>query len=547
MASDKIVTVNSETFETEVLKSETPVLVDFWATWCGPCRMVAPILDQIADEMNGKVRIAKLDIDANQDVAFQLPGVEHPDLHPVQERPGRRPHDGRHAQGGVRQLHQPEPVGRGHPPGDRRRGRSPSPPARGRGTDDGGRGGIGSRSALLAELGCRALLVLGRSSRDPDLAAFVGPVHLGQALVVAPAGAPARLAYVTPMERGEAAATGLALVTPEELDVLRFQTEADPATFLAAIVARALALSGVAPGRIALAGQGPAGVIHEACSRLEGDGWSFAPGNALVLALRKRKTAAEVAEIRRAAAGATAAFRAVARLLAGAAVGGGELSLDGVPLTVAVLRRQIAAIVAEHGLEQPEGNIVAPAEEGALPHSTGTDTRVLRSGESLVVDLFPRGRLFADCTRTFCVGEPPAALARAHAAVLAALEEAHARARPGVPGVPGVAGWDLQEIVCRRFEDAGHPTPISHPGTTSGYVHGLGHGVGIELHELPSFREGQGRAGLLEEGDVITLEPGLYDPDAGWAVRLEDLVWLGPEGPETLTPLPYDLDPRAWD
>jgi Xaa-Pro aminopeptidase len=51
---------------------------------------------------------------------------------------------------------------------------------------------------------------------------------------------------------------------------------------------------------------------------------------------------------------------------------------------------------------------------------------------------------------------------------------------------------------------------------------------------------------VLRQGDVFTLEPGLYDPAAGWGVRLEDLVYLGSGGLEDLTPLPYDLDPRAW-
>jgi len=63
--SDRIVYLTDDTFEAEVLNSEGPVLVDYWAEWCGPCKMIAPILDEIASEYDGKVKVAKLNIDEN--------------------------------------------------------------------------------------------------------------------------------------------------------------------------------------------------------------------------------------------------------------------------------------------------------------------------------------------------------------------------------------------------------------------------------------------------------------------------------------------------
>jgi thioredoxin 1 len=71
MASENVQSVDTDNFKSQVLDSDVPVLVDFWAAWCGPCRMVAPVLDQIAEEMAGKVKIVKLNVDENQDLAIQ--------------------------------------------------------------------------------------------------------------------------------------------------------------------------------------------------------------------------------------------------------------------------------------------------------------------------------------------------------------------------------------------------------------------------------------------------------------------------------------------
>lgn len=72
MAGQNIVEVTDNNFQTEVLQSQTPVLVDFWAAWCGPCRALAPTIEQVADERAGSVKVCKLDVDGNPNTAAQF-------------------------------------------------------------------------------------------------------------------------------------------------------------------------------------------------------------------------------------------------------------------------------------------------------------------------------------------------------------------------------------------------------------------------------------------------------------------------------------------
>lgn len=75
--SDKIVQISDASFAEDVLNATTPVLVDFWAPWCGPCKMIAPILDDLAEELGDKIKICKMNVDDNQEVPakFNVRGI----------------------------------------------------------------------------------------------------------------------------------------------------------------------------------------------------------------------------------------------------------------------------------------------------------------------------------------------------------------------------------------------------------------------------------------------------------------------------------------
>lgn len=173
--------------------------------------------------------------------------------------------------------------------------------------------------------------------------------------------------------------------------------------------------------------------------------------------------------------------------------------------------------------------IVAGGRQAACPHEAGHG--VLKAGEAIVLDVFPRNArtgYWGDLTRTVSKGAPKSR-------VIAAMWRATLDAQRLALGMvrPGAKGGDIQAAVEEFFAKAGFPADFSKPGKERGLIHGVGHGVGLDIHEAPRISHG---AGALEEGNVVTVEPGLYDPELG-GVRIEDTVVVTKDGARMLARL----------
>jgi len=212
---------------------------------------------------------------------------------------------------------------------------------------------------------------------------------------------------------------------------------------------------------------------------------------------------------------------------------------DGQPLTIGEVKKRIELWLAEDGAENPEGTIFAIGRDAGVPHSNGTNSDVLRLGQTIVYDIFPcqaGGGYYHDITRTWCLGYAPDEAQVLYADVLTVYKQMLSELKMG-GSCP-----HYQNRTCDLFEAQGHPTVKTNPKAQQGYVHSLGHGLGLAVHEAPWAGLTSGKKDILAPGVVWTVEPGLYYPERGMGVRLESSVWMRPDGkPEILGEYPLDL------
>ena len=333
-----------------------------------------------------------------------------------------------------------------------------------------------------------------------------------------------------PMERDEAAATGLEVRLAREFDhETIFRDAKNHAEGYAEFFTNLL--RGLGSGEtIAFFGNAPVHLYHGLIEEMARRGWRVhrANGEDLIQLARKRKDDWEIEAIRSVGARTEQVVDGVRELLR-----------HWTPsMTLGDLKTFVSQEIARLGMIEDHETILSQGRDAGVPHSRGDAKARVRQSVPIVLDIFPADKAsgyFFDLTRTFCVGEIPQELARMHADVYEAFTRVRDAIRPGTPAA------DYQSMVSDIFEAKGYPTTRSDPKTLTGYVHGLGHGVGLEIHEAPSFHWTVND--LIEVGDVIAVEPGLYFPDREIGVRIEDTFVVREDGVESLCRGGYGLEP----
>ena len=396
---------------------------------------------------------------------------------------------------------------------------------------------------LMQAANLDAIVVLGNADYNPPMYYFTGGGHISHAALFKKQGQ-APVLYCNAMERAEAAKSGLE-VKPQRTGVVEILTKQPKEIFEE---------QGLTSGRVALYGMVDAGdlvfmvdALRAALPDLQVVGEP--QENSIFLRAMETKDEEEVGHIRRMGAITTEVVGMVAKYLTARDVRDDEVLLkeDGSPLTIGDVKSRISLWLAERGAVDVEGTIFAIGRDAGVPHSIGTPADLMRLGQTIVFDIFPAeagGGYFYDFTRTWSLGYATPEAQKLYDEVRAVYDKVTDNLDLNVDFK------EYQKLVCDEFNKNGHNTPIHTEGILEeGYVHSLGHGLGLNIHERPSSRHTASDDNVLKAGVVVTIEPGLYYPEQGLGVRIEDSYWVRPDGKmELLAEYPYDfvLPMKKW-
>jgi Xaa-Pro aminopeptidase len=397
---------------------------------------------------------------------------------------------------------------------------------------------------LLQSYAFDGLLVVGSGDHNPAMMYLTGGGHFTGELIKKRGSPP--LLFCRMMERDEAAKTGLPTKLIDEYKPVELLKQAGGDVLKATVRRYQMMLDecGLSTGRVAVYGRTELGSIFSVLSEVQATMPGLAlvgeAGNTMLMEAQLTKDASEATRIRKMGQITTAVVGQVADFLTSHKVKGEVLvKADGQPLTIREVKSRINLWLAERGAENPQGTIFAIGRDAGVPHSSGNPTDLLRLGQTIVFDIYPceeGGGYYHDFTRTWCLSYAPDEAWKLYDDVLSIYNQITGELKVDAP----YKGYQLH--TCELFEGLGHPTVKSNPETQEGYVHSLGHGVGLNIHERPWSGVSAGEADRLVPGSVFTIEPGLYYPSRGLGVRLENTVWVNPEGGfEIMADYPMDL------
>ena len=397
---------------------------------------------------------------------------------------------------------------------------------------------------LLQTYAFDGLLVVGAGDHNPAMMYLTGGGHFTGELIKKRGEKP--LLFCRMMERDEAAKTGLPTKLIDDYKPVELLKQAGGDVLKTTVRRYQMMLDecGLSTGRVALYGRTELGSMFSVLSQVQAamPGLTFEgeAGNTMLMEAQLTKDASEAARIRKMGQITTAVVGQVADFLTSHKVKGEVLvKPDGQPLTIGEVKSRLNLWLAERGAENPQGTIFAIGHDAGVPHSSGNPTDPLRLGQTIVFDIYPceeGGGYFYDFTRTWCLGYATDEAIKLYEDVLSVYTQITSELKVNAPYKA------YQQRTCEMFEGLGHPTVKSNPETQVGYIHSVGHGVGLNIHERPWSGLSAGDADRLVPGAVFTIEPGLYYPDRGLGVRLENTVWVDPDGGfEIMADYPMDL------
>lgn len=251
-------------------------------------------------------------------------------------------------------------------------------------------------------------------------------------------------------------------------------------------------------------------------------------GRGVISFARETKDKREVERIKRVRSGVIYAFNHMVNAVRTMRVRKNTIMKDRKrALRISDLKAMLRKALFDRKLVDSTGMIVAQGRDAGVPHNTGRDGEAVRLGKTIVLDIFPQeadGGYFFDFTRTICFGFAPKTVVDTYRTVRDAQDYAMSLL------AVGKGCRTIEQSICAFFEKRGHPTFLSTPKTQRGYCHSLGHGLGLDVHEIPSFNLLKNNTHKIRPGHVFTVEPGLYYPDKGYGIRLEDVVYVNPRG-----------------